>query len=659
MKKMLLFFLLAGLSLIFLLSSCEKKPTAHEHTPILHEAVSPTCGREGNTAFYECTSCGAYFLDGEALSEITDKQSVILPALAHPTRYEYDENGHRLVVTCEHTDVIYETEKHKDAGDSLCLCGHQIGTEGLLYTKNIYGYGYLLAGVGTAKTQHIVASDVYKGEPVVGVAAFAFENDQNIRSILLPDTVTLIDSDAFLNCTKLFRVTARSESLEIGQLTFKGCVNLTVLDLPDEITCIGADAFTDSGYMNSESNWEEGALYIGSSLIKADPEITGLFTVRDGTRLIADDAFRGCKDVTRVVLPDSLERIGGYAFFECSSLASIRVGDGIRHIGREAFWGTNYYNTSSNWKYDFLYLDNYLIGANTRLKTVTVKDGTLCMADGVFFDCRSITTVVLPDSLVGIGAAFEYCQSLKSVTLGEGIAHIGDYAFYNCVNLSSITLPSGLARIGTHAFYGCERLTSINLPDGIQRIEGYAFYGCKRLKTVTLPSELIFIDECAFSWCEDLATANLPDSLRYIGTFAFQGCSSLASVTVPASAVNIGYGAFNRCTSLRTVLLPEGLTELGANAFGECTALTRITLPSSLNTVSQYLFFECTALEEITLGAAIKKLDMQCFGGCTSLQTILYDGTGEDWGYIAKEYKWREGTSAFTVYCADGTLTLK
>ena len=635
MKKMLLFFLLAGLSLIFLLSSCEKKPTAHEHTPILHEAVSPTCGREGNTAFYECTSCGAYFLDGEALSEITDKQSVILPALAHPTRYEYDENGHRLVVTCEHTDVIYETEKHKDAGDSLCLCGHQIGTEGLLYTKNIYGYGYLLAGFGTAKTQHIVASDVYKGEPVVGVAAFAFENDQNIRSILLPDTVTLIDSDAFLNCTKLFRVTARSESLEIGQLTFKGCVNLTVLDLPDEITCIGADAFSDSSYMNSESNWEEGALYIGSSLIKADPEISGLFTVRDGTRLIADDAFRGCKDVTRVVLPDSLERIGGYAFFECSSLASIRVGDSIRHIGREAFWGTNYYNTSSNWKYDFLYLDNYLIGANTRLKTVTVKDGTLCMADGVFFNCRSITTVVLPDSLVGIGnAAFEYCQNLKSVTLGEGIAHIGDYAFDSCVNLSSITLPSSLARIGSYAFYGCERLTSINLPDGIQRIEEFTFTHCESLKTLTLPSELAFIDALAFT-----------------------GCSSLTSVTIPASTVCIDQGAFKDCTSLRTVLLPEGLHKLEADAFWGCTSLIRITLPSSLDTVSPYLFFKCTSLEEITLGAAIKKLDMQCFDGCTSLQTILYDGTCEDWGYIAKEYNWREGTPAFTVYCTDGTLT--
>ncbi len=635
MKKVPLLFLLVGLSLVFLLSSCEKEPTEHEHTLTLHEAVSPTCGGEGNTAFYECTSCGAYFLDGEAASEITDKQSVVLPALAHPTRYEYDEKGHRLVVTCEHTDVIYETEKHKNEGDSLCLCGHQIGTEGLLYKKTIYGYGYLLAGFGTARTQHIVASDVYEGEPVVGVAASAFENNQNIRSIVLPNTVTFIEEAAFLNCPKLLRVTARSESLEIGVLAFKDCVNLTVLELPDEITRIGTDAFTDTGYMNSESNWEEGALYIGSSLIKADPEIGGRFTVKDGTRLIADHAFRGCKDVSRVVLPDSLERIGDYAFSGCYSLASLEVGDGIRHIGREAFWSTDYYNTSSNWKYDLLYLDNYLIGASARLTTVTVKDGTLCMADGVFFNCRSLTTVVLPDSLVGIGnAAFEYCQNLKSVTLGEGIAHIGDYAFDSCVNLPSITLPSSLARIGSYAFYECGRLTSINLPDGIQRIEEFTFAHCESLKTVTLPSELAFIDALAFT-----------------------GCSSLTSVTVPASTVCIDQSAFKNCTSLRTVLLSEGLRKLEADAFWGCTSLVRITLPSSLDTVNQYLFFECTALEEIMLGAAIKKLDMRCFDGCTSLEAILYDGTCEDWGKIAKEYKWREGTPAFTVYCTDGTVT--
>ncbi len=656
MKKVLLPFLLAGLSLVFLLSSCKKEPMGHEHTLTLHEAVSPTCGGEGNTSFYECTSCHAYFSDGEAASEITDKQSVILPALAHPMRYEYDEKKHRAIVTCEHTEISYEKEYHTDIGGSLCVCGHQIGTEGLVYVPAPDGTGYLLAGIGTARDRDIVVSDIYMGRPVVGITPFAFEDDQRIRSVLLPKTLTEING--FRGCTALLSVTARSESVTIEQLAFKGCERLTELNLPAKITEIGANAFTDTGYMNTESNWEGGALYIGSCLIKADTEATGRLTVRDGTRLIANDAFRDCNNITRVVLPDSVESIGSFAFFECASLASIRVGDGIRSIGTYAFWGSGYQNNTANWKDNALYLDKYLLAVRPTVQSFTVKDGTVCMVDSIFSQCEKLTSVTLPDSLVAIGElAFYDCSALKSITLGKGITEIGSAAFHSCSKLTSLTLPEGITRIGNSAFSGCSSLTSLVIPDGVRNIEECTFLRCESLRSLTLPSEFYTIETQAFEGCKALKAVELSDALVSIGDAAFRDCTSLTSVSVPAHTVFIGAYAFRNCTSLRSILLPDGLHTIDAGAFEDCIGLTRVTLPAALTLVSADMFSNCKALEEITIGAVITQLDVDSFHGCSSLSTIIFDNTCMRWGALSKGYEWNKGMPAYTVFCIDGTVT--
>ena len=127
-------------------------------------------------------------------------------------------------------------------------------------------------------------------------------------------------------------------------------------------------------------------------------------------------------------------------------------------------------------------------------------------------------------------------SSVKTVTVGDGVTTLGDYAFNGCANLTTINLPNGLKTIGSSVFYNCDSLVTIAFPNTVTSIGGYCFSNCDKLKKVTLSNTLVYIGYDAFSSCSSLTDIELPDSLTSMGSRAFIWDGNLQTVILSSGS---------------------------------------------------------------------------------------------------------------------------
>ena len=312
---------------------------------------------------------------------------------------------------------------------------------------------------------------------VTSIADCAFLGCESLESITIPDGVTSIGVSVFEACTSLESITIPDGVTSIADCAFIGCTSLDSITIPDSVTSIGNDAFYNTAYYNNASNWENDVLYIGNHLIEAKDTVSGDYTIKDGTKIIADGAFMDCTSLDSITIPDSVTSISDGAFVGCTSLESITIPDSVTSIGYSAFYDTAYYNNDSNWENDVLYIGNRLIQAKDTISgDYTVKDGTKTIADGAFMGCASLENIAIPDSVTSIGdSAFQYCASLENITIPNGVTSIGEAAFLYCASLKSVTIGDSVTSIGEAAFFDCSSLESITIPDSVTNIGDDAF----------------------------------------------------------------------------------------------------------------------------------------------------------------------------------------
>ena len=160
---------------------------------------------------------------------------------------------------------------------------------------------------------------------------------------------------------------------------------------------------------------------------------------------IGNRAFRDCKSLTEITIPDSVTSIGGDcnfgtfgAFSGCKSLREIKIPYSVTSIGFWAFYGCE------------------------SLTEITIPDSVKSIGDGAFWGCESLTEITIPDSVKSIGSwAFYGCESLIEITISEGVTSIGDSAFRDCKILTKITIPPSVTTIRVSAFYDCKHLEII------------------------------------------------------------------------------------------------------------------------------------------------------------------------------------------------------
>ncbi len=357
-----------------------------------------------------------------------------------------------------------------------------------------------------ADTSGYYTYTVSNGEATITGCDTTISGSVTIPSTLGGYPVTSIRFLAFNGCNKLASITIPDGVTNIEFLAFQGCTNLTSITIPDSVTSIGDDAFVDTEYYNNTSNWDNGVLYIDSSLIEAKTNLSGSYSIKQGSVCISygafkgctgltnitipdsiisieDYAFDGCKGLTSVVIPDSVISIGNSAFYNCTNLSNITIPDSVTSIGNNAFHLTKYYNDSVNWVNGILYINNMLIDVKTLDNNVEIKKGTVTIGDNAFQGCTNLTNIAIPVSVINIGDyAFESCTNLTSITIPDGVTNIGMYTFNTCINLTSVTIPDSVTSIGVFAFKECTRLTSITIPDSVTNVADNAFEGCTALK---------------------------------------------------------------------------------------------------------------------------------------------------------------------------------
>lgn len=281
---------------------------------------------------------------------------------------------------------------------------------------------------------------------------------------------------------------------------------------------------------------------------------------------------------------------------------------------------------------------NIVIPSEYNSKPVTSIDGY------AFFNCNSIVSVTIPDSVTSIGyQAFCACRGLASVTIPDSVTSIGKSAFEGCTELTSITIPKNIKNIENNAFYGCRNLTTViwNATEctNVGSFSFPIFENCRRLSTASIGNNVLTIPSGVFYNCTGLTNVTIGDNVTSIGDDAFHGCTGLTSVTIPDSVTNIGYQAFYGCEELTNIyitdiekwckivdidnlmnyktgdkkllylngklitdlIIPDGVTKVGVSAFAGCTELSSITISERVTFIHPYAFYGCTGLSKITV----------------------------------------------------------
>jgi hypothetical protein len=311
-------------------------------------------------------------------------------------------------------------------------------------------------------------------------------------------------------------------------------------------------------------------------------------------------SFRTYKDfLVSIKLPDSLEKIGNYAFTNCASLESVVFPDMLEDLGKGAFLGC------------------------TELNTVTQPGTVTDILDSAFEGCASLDfDSAFFANIEKIGESAFAGSGITSFTILEKVTVLSRSAFENCKHLTTVNLSnmvSSLDFIDISLFSGCSSLSNLVLPaEGPKSIKASAFYGCSELVNVTLPTTLgngstVAIGASAFENCTKLATVTwnrkvgLGNFNLIFGSKAFKDCISLAGFTIPEGAGAGGIGTFVQ----------------SANAPFQGSGLVRITLPSSLKTISANSFYGATNLVEIN----ISKPSAATFNGTALANVNAFTGT--------------------------------
>ncbi len=410
----------------------------------------------------------------------------------------------------------------------------------------------------------IISSGTSGGERDVLGDALAYSS--HLRSIVLPERLRYINSEALRGCSKLEEVIMPPGVRSLGRNAFSGCYRLEYVLLQEGLQSIGRECFSDCSALRG--------ITIPRSVIE-----------------IGDEAFKGT-GLKHVVLPEGLLTLGKNAF-EKTPLVTLDIPASTQ------------------------IQDNYP-GYMSKLEEITVEDGSryYTYEDGVLYDrsgrvllfypaARSGVCMV-PDDVDEIGQMAFFGSAITGIDLPESLHTIGDKAFYNST-IEALVLPQGVTTIGESAFENCSHLKRADMP-GVKTMGRCAFKYCSELTSFTTSNDIKVIPQEAFEQCKNLTRIALPTSVTTIAMRAFKNCPNIASLELPIGLTEIGKEAFEGCKALTAVELPSALKSLGERAFKNCRGLTRITLPDACKTVDKEAFRECTALVQIDLGNGVTSL---------------------------------------------------
>ena len=446
------------------------------------------------------------------------------------------------------------------------------------------------------------------GHEVVAIGDRAFQNRTDLRTVMIPDSVTEIEAYSFNNCTNLSNVTLSKNLESMGSSAFGNCDGLTQIEIPKSLESCDISYGSYGPFRDCDKlkkvKFEEGTTVIATMLFH---HCTGIeeIEIPDTVTIIKDSAFEECTNLRSVQIPDTVTKIEPEAFQNCVGLTNIRIPDSVTRIDGGAFYGCS------------------------NLVNVTLSKNLESMGNSAFGNCDKLTEIEIPKSLTscdifyGSYGPFRDCDKLKKVKFEEGTTVIATMLFHHCTGIEEIEIPDTVTIIKDSAFEECTNLKSIQIPNTVTKIEPEAFYNCTSLTTVNIPDTVKSIDKSVFSGCASLTEVHLPSTIKEMPVSAFYNCKKLTTINFPSTLTTIGNSAFSGCESLPEAILPSGVEKIESNAFKNCKAMKKAVVPDTVSSIGDSAFYGCEALTDITLGSKLKKIESQTFYGCTVLPSIV------------------------------------
>lgn len=652
-------------------------PDMLPHNLTLKESA-PTCTVEGSKPHYECSTCQNYFSDSEGKEVITDKSTVAIPVIAHTLThfdevpatcikegtYEHykcsvcskifnDKDGKFEIASVDELVIIVNTEAHKwgewqtleegtciTKGKLQRICQHN--KEHTEIKELTYFGNHSLERVApknatciaTGNTEYWVCKHCQKWYS----DSEAQNKIDNKDSVIIPLAEHKYDEKGICTVCRMYKFTAgleykKSEDGMYAYLSGMGTATTTGIVIANlyeglPVTKIAANAFKDCKDLLSVS-------------------------IPQTVTEIGESAFSGCTGLLNITLPESVVAIGNTAFSMCVNLQRVNILGKITVISQGAFYDC------------------------AGLTKITIPDSVTAIYNSAFYGCKGIMNLTIPDSVEIIyGSAFNGCESLTHLIIGQNVKEIKADAFLDCFHLielynkSSLTITSGSTEHGCVGYYvqniytepGGSKLstmdnglviynkntvvgftgdaTELTIPEGITAIDNYAFYNQRNLASITLPASLTAIDDNAFKGCYHLIEICNKSALVItkggtdnggIAANATNICTDEAGkktvVTTDDGFIIFGGDTLVNYVGTKTAIkVPDGIKTIVGYTFYYCDQLTEITIPDSVTNIMAKAFEGCTSLTTLTIGKGVTELADEIFKNFTSLKTVVLAG---------------------------------
>lgn len=464
-------------------------------------------------------------------------------------------------------------------------------------------------------------------EDTIAIADGAFNNENNLKGIVIPENVVLIGARAFewrsnfnsvvftgisqlkvieeyaFAGTNITSIILPDSLIEIGEYAFGNCYNLEFITFSYNLVIVGNRAFHNTKWYNDQA---EGVVYTGSvayrfkgndyadTIITLNSNTLGIaesffdssyinlkgFIMNEGLKYIPNNAFYGIE--LNFTIPSTVEFIGEYAFYNATYLNKLVFKSEMPPVfGGEILNDSNYLNfiivpaNSYQAYYNCPQLSNYT-------DIIYASDDDYFIIDNVLI-C--------------------YNGTERIINIPQGVEKIGDYAFFGDI-ITSVNMPDSVIEIGDYVFYFCYYLTTVNIPDSVNKIGYCAFYECRNLTTVTFGenSQLVEIGDYCFAYCINLYNIILPDSVYIIGLgslfetlwyneqpnglvyagnilYRYKGyMSQNEELIIATNTKSIASYALTGLYELENIIIPQNVVYIGDNNFTNCTNLTEITV---------------------------------------------------------------------------------
>ena len=549
-------------------------------------------------------------------------------------------------------------------------------------------------------------------DSITTIEKYAFDYCSNLTSITFGKGVTTIGESAFSSIYKLTELAIPDGITDISKNAFSYCNNLTTVRIPGSVTSIGKWAFSGCNklstvvFCGTQEQWSSIVLAennepLTNAALQFHSMKNGVCTYCAGiTDADCDHSWEAatcekpktctlCQETEGSALGHNMQQIldaiaptcetaGRTAAYSCTNdCGKLEGGEEVPAIGHN-------------------YVDG--ICANCGQKDNSVLSFMLNENGSGYIlakcDTSATGELVIPATYMGLPVsyiddfAFSYCESLTSVIIPSGVTGIGNNAFEYCSSLTNISIPNTVLIIGDEAFNFCTKLSGITLPDSLLFINTGAFWSCESLKEITIPKNVISIQDSVFGYCDSLTSIKVAEgnsvyhsagnciiktdtktliagcnnskiptdgSVTNFGYYAMIGCQEMTSFTLPSVITSITGNPLTYCDNLTTLKVEKGnsvyhsagnciietatktlvagcnnskiptdgsVTSLGLGAFENCNYLTEITIPSTVTNIGPGAFWDCERLTEITIPGSVTDIDEYAFANCAALTTI-------------------------------------